>query len=299
MRLWLAVLAPFALWLGAGFIEPALTQTGNQELKQLNPSATHADRNWRAFWKHHLGDWRGSWTRYAPSGKVKEIFASSRLFRADPAKSEIVQVNRYRYADGRLIEKTWAFNIKDHSHADGFAHPASDAMRGLALDNGSAAWLIPTLKPNQFAPFELFLKLGDIRHSVGVLYGKSGELLRTASIREQRGNQSNFNWTESVAQVKPWNPVGRWEGEKRQIQADLSRIPVQRTDWQWINNNQTNHFLPDRIILRCPERITPGQAFSIRVIWLVDDGELQTITAHYNSEFQLMAVTHQALTPES
>ena len=99
--------------------------------------------------------------------------------------------------------------------------------------------------------------------------------------------------------MKPWNPVGRWEGEKRQIQADLSRIPVQRSDWQWINNNQTNHFLPDRIILRCPERITPGQAFSIRVIWLVDDGELQTITAHYNSEFQLMAVTHQALTPES
>lgn len=182
MRLWLAVLAPFALWLGAGFIEPALTQTGNQELKQLNPSATHADRNWRAFWKHHLGDWRGSWTRYASSGKVKETFASSRLFRADPAKSEIVQVNRYRYADGRLIEKTWAFNIKDHSHADGFAHPASDAMRGLALDNGSAAWLIPTLKPNQFAPFELFLKLGDIRHSVGVLYGKSGELLRTATL---------------------------------------------------------------------------------------------------------------------
>ena len=66
-------------------------------------------------------------------------------------------------------------------------------MRGLALDNGAAAWLIPTLKPKQFSPFELFLKRRDIRHSVGVLYGKKGELLRKASIREKRGSQSDID----------------------------------------------------------------------------------------------------------
>lgn len=134
---------------------------------------------------------------------------------------------------------------------------------------------------------------------MGVLYGKSGELLRTASIREKRGSQSDIDWTDTVVQMEPWNPVGRWQGEQRQIQADLSRVPVQRSDWQWINNNQTNHFLPDRIILRCPERITPGQAFSIRVIWLVKDAELQTMTAAYDSKARLISVTHQLLTPEA
>ena len=48
-------------------------------------------------------------------------------------------------------------------------------MRGFALDNGSAAWFIPMLRANYFVTFELFLKRGEIRHSVGVLYGKDGE----------------------------------------------------------------------------------------------------------------------------
>ncbi len=34
------------------------------------------------------------------------------------------------------------------------------------------------LRANQFVPFELFLTRGEIRHSVGVLYGMDGELMR-------------------------------------------------------------------------------------------------------------------------
>ena len=218
----LAVLTPFAIWIGVGLVEPVRSQAEGQALQGIPDLTTRSNHNWQALWRHHLGDWRGRWTRYTPSGEVKETFASTRLFTADPTRAEIVHVNRYRFADGRAIKKEWKYNLQDHSHADVFSHPASKSMRGLVLDNGSAALLIPTLPANQFAPLGLFLKRGDTRHSVGVLYGKDGALLRTASIREQRGNQSNFNWTESVAQVKPWNPVGRWEGEKRQIQADLS-----------------------------------------------------------------------------
>ena len=295
---WLTVLGPCALWLGVALAEPGWSQAQGPALEQIIPAETRSDRNWQAFWRHHLGDWRGSWTRYTPSGEVKETFASSRLFKANAAQTEVVQTNHYRYADGRSIRKEWTSNIEEHSQADGFAHPASEFMRGLALDNGSAAWLIPTLQANQFAPFELFLKRGEIRHSVGVLYGKDGALLRTASIREVRGSQPGKGWSDTVIQVEPWNPVGRWKGEQREIHPDLSRVPVQRSDWQWMDRDQSNHFFPDGIILRCPERIVPGQAFSIRVIWLVDDGELQTITAQYDSESQLIAVTHQALTPE-
>jgi hypothetical protein len=83
-------------------------------------------------------------------------------------------------------------NIEDHSHKDGLC--------GLANAQSSA---------HPDAPFELFLKLGNIRHSVGLLYGKNGKLLRTASIREQRGLQLNISWTDIVDQVEPWTPDDR------------------------------------------------------------------------------------------
>ena len=83
-------------------------------------------------------------------------------------------------------------------------------MRWLALNNGAAAWLVPSLQPNQFTPFELFLMDGDRRDSVGVLYGKDGVLLRTASIREQRGQNSSSGCTDAVIQMQPWHPDGPW-----------------------------------------------------------------------------------------
>ena len=292
---WLAVLAPCLVCLGAAWIEPGPSQaqdhTGDHAARSSQPS----DRNWHAFWRHHLGEWTGRWTRYTPSGDVKETFASSRLFSAEPSGTEIVQVNTYRYADGRTIQKQWSYNIFDHSLNNGFAHPASASMRGLALNNGAAAWLVPHLQRDQFAPFELFLKQGDVRHSVGIVYNKSGQLLRTASIRERRGPDSNSPWTNTLAQMEPWSPNGSWTGTGQRIHADLSLVPLQQTDWQWTTTSQSMHFFPDRIILRCPEQLVAGQPFSIAVVWQVSDDALQTITADYDSTARLVAVTHQSL----
>ena len=292
---WLAVLAPCVVCLGVAWGEPGQSQAQNHARDHAASSSRSSDRNWHAFWRHHLGEWTGRWTRYTPSGEIKETFASSRLFDADPSGTEIVQVNAYRYADGRTIQKQWSYNISDHSLKNGFAHPASATMRGLALDNGAAAWLIPNLKTDQFTPFELFLKQGNIRHSVGILYNKSGQLLRTASIREQRGPQSNSPWTNTLAQMKPWNPNGNWTGTEQQIRADLSVLPLQQTDWQWTTTSQSVHFFPDRIILRCPEQLVTGQPFSIAVVWQISDDALQTITADYDSAARLIAVKHRIL----
>ena len=292
---WLAVLAPSVVCLGVAWIEPALSQAQDHAQEHAARSSQPTDRNWHAFWRHHLGEWTGRWTRYTPSGEIKETFASSRQFTADSSGTEIVQVNAYRYADGRTIQKQWSYNISDHSLKNGFAHPASTTMRGLALDNGAAALLVPHLQSDQFAPFELFLKQGDVRHSVGIVYNKSGQLLRTASIREQRGPQSNSPWTDRLAQMKPWHPKGRWTGTEQRIRADLSLVPQQQTEWQWTTTNQSMHFYPDRIILRCPEQLVAGQPFSIAVVWQVSDDALQTITADYDSAARLVAVTHQSL----
>lgn len=265
---------------------------------QIEPQHARSERHWHAFWRHHHGEWTGRWTRYSPSGDVKETFTSSRHFTTNPSKTDIIQVNQYRYADGQTIQKEWKYNIKDHSQPDGFAHPASDSMRGLSLNNGSACWLIPTLQINQLIPFELFLVDGDIRHSVGVLYGRHGELLHTASIREHRGHQSAIGWTDRVIHVEPWNPTGRWQGEEHQIHPDLSLVPLQQSVWQWTDMRQFGHFFPDGIILRCPECIITGQAFSIQVVWLLRDRNLQTLTVDYNDNAQLISLTHQTLTPE-
>jgi len=299
MLRWSMVFGPCAFFFSVALVEPSWSQVMVPAPQQVIPVETRSDQNWHAFWRHHLGDWRGRWTRYTPSGEVKETFVSSRLFTSNATKTEVVQENQYRYPDGRFTRQEWNYNIEEHSQADGFAHPASESMRGFALDNGSAAWLIPILQANQLAPFELFLKRGEIRHSVGVIYGKDGELMRTASIREQRGSHQPKSWSDSVIQEEPWNPAGRWTGEQRQIHPDLSRVVLHRSVWQWEDRKHSNHFFPDRIILRCPARLVPGRSFFIRVIWLVDEGELQTITANYDSKAQLIAVTHQVLKPES
>ena len=133
----------------------------------------------------------------------------SRLSRANAIQTEVVHTDHYRHANGRSIRKEWKYNIEEHSQAVGFEHHASESIRGFALDNGSATWLIPMLQTNQFAPFELFVKRDKIRHSFGVPHGKDGELMRNASMREKRGSQQGKGWSGSVIQVEPWNPVGR------------------------------------------------------------------------------------------
>ena len=64
-------------------------------------------------------------------------------------------------------------------------------------------------------------------------------------------------------------------------------------------SDQSNHYLPDRIILRCPKRITPMQPFSIQVIWMLRDDAVQTITAEYEKNLELIDVTPQSLTHET
>ena len=299
MMRWLALLAPFALWLGLASDRPIRSQTQGEPLDQVATSARDSDRNWHAFWQHHLGEWKGRWTRYAPSGEIEDTFLSSRSFIANPSRTEVVQVNRYSYASGGSLKKEWRYTLKDHSRADGLTHPAYAAMRGLAFNNGAAALFIPTLQTNQFTPFEFFLKHGDFRYSVALLYGQDGQLKRTSSIREEWGHPSDTLWTDNVVQMKPWHPKGVWKGNTQQINPDLTQNPVGQFNWQWKATDQTKHYFPDRIILRCPQRLVEGQSFSINVLWQVNTKELQTISASYNNQRQLISVMHQSLSPDS
>ena len=260
-----------------------------------DPAVTPADRNWRAFWSNHLGQWHGRWTRYTPTGSVMESFRSTRDFQADPSQSHIQQVNRYRYDDGRAVEERWSYNRADHSKADGFHHPASRVMRGLAFRDGAAAWLVPTLAPEAVLPVELFLVDGSVRHSVGVVYGKDRQLIRTASIREdQRGYPSAY-WSEQTAQVAPWQLRGAWVGVTETMGADLSRSTQRTRQITWPSAPNREVYFPDRIVLSCPERLPLHQPFSVAVRWLSGDGRLQIVRADYDAAARLTQLQHQVL----
>ena len=105
----------------------------------MNDQNLSSLQNWNAFWDYHLGAWDGQWTRYKPSGELSESFLSNRSFESDPEKKIINQFNQYFYRHGEHEEKRWTYSFKDHCKKDGFMHPASDYMRGLAFRDGSAA----------------------------------------------------------------------------------------------------------------------------------------------------------------
>ena len=48
--------------------------------------------------------------------------------------------------------------------------------------------------------------------------------------------------------------------------------------------------------MRCPKRIPPMQPFFIQVIWMLREDAVQTITAEYDKNLELIDVTHQSLT---
>ena len=258
-------------------------------------AVTAADRNWLAFWKKHLGQWHGRWTRYTPTGSVMESFRSTRDFQANSSNTHIQQVNRYRYDDGRAAEKRWSYNLFDHSKADGFLHPASLVMRGLAFRDGAAAWLVPNLVPDAELLMELFLMDGHLRQSVGVVYGKDRQLIRTASIREDQRGYPGAHWSEQIAQVSPWQVTGSWVGDMETMGSDLSRSTRRTGQITWPSLPNREVYFPDRIVLSCPERLPLNQPFSVAVRWLASDGRLQIIRVDYNSGGSLTQLQHQVL----
>ena len=251
--------------------------------------------NWKAFWNFHLGSWKGRWARYQPTGELSETFLSSRSFQADPDKKVIKQLNQYLYADGQHAEKDWNYSFLDHCKEDGFMHPASDYMRGLAFNNGAAAWLVPQVILNQYFPMELFLANKNVRHSVGMLYGINGTLERTACIREQRAALGQSPWSDDVQVIPAWNVGNNWRGVTEIIDAALNRSTAEDTLKLTLQSDENEYFFPNNIILRCPKQLPFNKSFVVSSLWLESETQLRTIRASYGADSKLIDVRHQYL----
>lgn len=258
-----------------------------------------AIQNWNSFWNFHLGAWNGRWSRYQPNGKLSETFSSKRSFSSDQDKKVINQLNQYLYDDGQQSEKDWNYSLLEHCKQDGFMHPASDYMRGLAFKNGAAAWLVPQIIPNQYFPMELFLANKNIRLSVGMLYGLNGTLERTACIREQRNHLAESPWTDDVQIIPAWDTGSNWRGITHIIDAALQRSKVKGTLEIPVQPGEKIYFFPDNIVLRCPEQITLNKPFSVSSIWLDSSYKLRTIMATYGADSRLIDVRLQHLSRQT
>ena len=258
-------------------------------------SEQRSERNWNNFWRHHTGTWNGRWTRYSADRSILETFKSTRQFESDDGLSTIQQTVLYKKKDGKNIEKKWTFNRKNHSGSKGFLHPASESMRGFALDDGAAVWLKPALALDAYSPFEFFLKQGNVRHSVGIVYDKQGVLERTASIREFRGDDQVSPWSDAIEQLDPWSIKGTWLGKRQDVNAMLDYSSTRPVNWSWPGQQHQLYYLPDKIILSCPDRIEVNQPFQIDVFWVDPGGNLQVLTANYSGSDNLPVISHLQL----
>ncbi len=256
-------------------------------------------QNWNAFWDFHLGSWNGRWTRYQPNGSLSESFQSSRTFQSDSQKKTIRQLNQYFYTDGQRAKKEWSYSFAEHCKEDGFIHPASDYMRGLAFMNGAAAWLVPKVIPNQYFPIELFLTKKNVRHSVGMLYGLDGTLERTACIREHRNSLEQSPWSEEIELIPAWDIGHQWTGTTEIIDAALKRSTIKDIFNSTLKPNQNEYHFPDNIILRCPKKLVLNNPTTICSIWMESDDRLRTITASYGTNMKLIDVRLQQLSRQT
>ncbi|NEO44646.1 MAG: DUF3598 family protein [Moorea sp. SIO4A3] len=253
------------------------------------------DQNWKNFTANHLRDWHGIWTRYSPSGEVKESFQSLRIFQGNPEQTEIHQINRYIYAEDNVKEESWDYNQQENSLPDGIFHPQADSMRTICFESGHTAWVTRQLKPDSYFGVELFFRYEELRHSVGIVYDKQGALFRTANIREDaRGFPSQY-WSKEIEQVSDRNLSGNWQGTYVTMTPDLKISEPVATQLNWGCEGHNTFFLPDGVSISCPEQVSVGTPCTLAANWLVTPSKLQQLKVKYDESGAFAALTLEQL----
>lgn len=252
------------------------------------------EQNWRNFTGKHLREWHGIWTRYSPEGEVTESFQSLRSLRGNPDKTEIVQTNRYIYADGRRLEKSWEYNQLSNSFSDGLYHPESDSTRSVFFESGHAAWLSTKLKTDSYFGVELFFIYDELRHSVAILYDEHGILFKMANIREDSTGFPSQYWSTEIDQLSERN-FSSWQGTAVTMTPDLKISTPVETQLHWGWQGHKTFFLPDGISVSCPDTVSVGTSFTIAANWLITASEMQQMLIEYDKSGNFSVLTLELL----
>jgi hypothetical protein len=249
------------------------------------------DQNWKNFTDQHLYDWQGIWTRYTPTGEVKESFCSLRHFKGNSEKTEIYQLNKYIYAEDNIKEQSWHYNQLDNSLSDGMFHPQVESMRGYFFPSGHSAWVTMQVQSGSFLAMELFFRYQHLRHSVGIVYDEQGNLFRTANIREDSTGFPSSYWSTELAQLSQRNLQKNWQGSSISITPDLQISDPISTQLTWGWEGHKIFFLPDGVSISCPAKVTVGTPFTCVVNWLINETEMHQLIATYDTAGKFQSLT--------
>lgn len=233
------------------------------------------EQNWKNFYNNHLANWHGIWTRYTFEGEIIEVIKSLRSLQGDPENTETIHhTNRYVYADGRTVEKSWDWHMNKRSNA-------FPSMRSLYFECGTAAWVMRQLEVSSFFQVELFFRYKDLRLSVPVIYNDNSSN-RVVTFREDKRGFPSEYWSEELDLIDERKFSNDWQGHSITMTPDLKVSDPVPTQFNWGPDGFKNFFLPDGISVNCPPRVEIGRSFSITANWLVTDSYLQQITANYD-----------------
>ncbi len=250
-------------------------------------------QNWKNFTDQNLYDWYGIWTRYTPTGGVKESFRSLRHFESNTEKTDIYQLNQYIYAEDNVKEQKWNFNQTESSLSDGMFHPQAEFMRGYFFPSGHSIWATTQLKSETYFAMELFFRYEHLRHSVGIVYDDQGNLFRTANIREDSTGYPSSYWSTELEQLSQRNLPKNCQGTSITINADLEISEPIITEFNWGWEGHKTFFLPDGVSISCPEKVTIGTSFDCVVNWLINETEMQQLISSYDLTGKFQSLTLQ------
>ena len=245
-------------------------------------------QNWQNFYNNHRGDWQGIWTRYTFEGEIIEVIKSLRSLQGNSENVNIIHhTNRYQYADGRTVEKSWDWQLNKRSNA-------FPKMRSLFFENGAAAWVTTQLEVAAFFQVELFFRHQDLRLSIPVIYNDDSSN-RVVTFREDKRGFPSQYWSQELDLLAQRKFGNNWQGNLIAIASDLKVSASVPTKLNWGRDGYKNFFLPDGVSVNCPPRLEIGSSFSITGNWLVTDSYLQQITANYDDSGTFSSVTFEEL----
>ncbi len=248
-------------------------------------------QNWKNFTDQHLYDWHGIWTRYTPTGEVKESFRSLRHFESNIDKTEIDQLNQYILADDNIKEQKWHFSQKENSLPDGMFHPQAKSMRGYFFPSGHATWAVTQLQEGFPFGLELFFRYQHLRHSVGFRYDDQGNLFTIANIREDSAGYPSFFWSTELESFPSRNFSNNLQGTSITLTPDLHISDPLPTQFTWSREGHQVFYLPDGVSISCPEKVANGTAFCCVGNWLINEQEMQQLIANYDASGNFQSLT--------
>ena len=244
-------------------------------------------QNWKNFYNNHLGNWQGIWTRYTFEGEIIEVIRSLRSLRGNPENAEIIHhTNRYEYADGRTVEKSWDWEMNKSSNA-------FPKMRSLFFENGAAAWVTKQLEISSFFQVELFFRYKDLRLSIPVIYNDKSSN-RVVTFREDKRGFPSQYWSQELLLVQR-KFADDWRGHSVTMTPDFKVSAPVPTKLNLGRDGYKSFFLPDGISVNCPPKLEIGKSFSITGNWLVTNSYLQQITTNYDNSGAFSGITYEEL----